>query len=160
MPSCEDILDSRQVSFTDITAVNFITEVNHENKQDRSCSLAEAKGALPHCPSQPINIQRTMAPVRFLAQLYAILADERHADCISWNVEGTSFTVFNPNDFQQNVLPKFFKTTKFASFQRQLNYFGFQKLRQRGYSYAHTLFMKGRRDLLVDIKRKQNTGQN
>jgi hypothetical protein len=40
--------------------------------------------------------------------------------------------VHNPNKLQTNVLNRYFRHSKFASFQRQLNYFGFRKLAGKG----------------------------
>ncbi len=40
--------------------------------------------------------------------------------------------VHNPHKLQTNVLNRYFRHSKFASFQRQLNYFGFRKLAGKG----------------------------
>lgn len=40
--------------------------------------------------------------------------------------------VHNPHKLQSNVLNRYFRHSKFASFQRQLNYFGFRKLAGKG----------------------------
>ena len=40
--------------------------------------------------------------------------------------------VHNPHKLQTHVLNKYFRHSKFASFQRQLNYFGFRKLAGKG----------------------------
>jgi hypothetical protein len=40
--------------------------------------------------------------------------------------------VHNPNKLEMQVLHKYFRHSKFASFQRQLNYFGFRKLAGKG----------------------------
>jgi len=101
---------------------------------------------------------KTLAPVRFLAQLYTMLEEDKYTECISWSEDGTSFTVSNPQELEQKVLPGYYKSTKFSSFQRQLNYFGFKKVKKRGYMYTHAQFMRGHRDKLIEIKRKPNTG--
>nr|CCA21204.1 conserved hypothetical protein [Albugo laibachii Nc14] len=70
---------------------------------------------------------------KFLRSLYTILQTER-ADIVAWvenaELEPNSVTAFHILDmkrFEQEVLPKYFKHRKFASFQRQLNNFGFRK---------------------------------
>ncbi|KAG1690231.1 hypothetical protein DVH05_023143 [Phytophthora capsici] len=63
---------------------------------------------------------------RFVRTLYDILHDED--PCIlSWSVDGSHFQVFDVPRLEHEILPKYFKHCKFASFQRQLNNFGFRK---------------------------------
>ncbi|KAL4169295.1 hypothetical protein KRP22_010215 [Phytophthora ramorum] len=63
---------------------------------------------------------------RFVRTLYDILNDED--PCIlSWSVDGSNFQVFDVPRLEREILPKYFKHCKFASFQRQLNNFGFRK---------------------------------
>ena len=40
--------------------------------------------------------------------------------------------VHNPHKLEANVLKKYFRHSKYASFQRQLNYFGWRKLNGKG----------------------------
>jgi HSF-type DNA-binding len=40
--------------------------------------------------------------------------------------------VHSPQKLESDVLKKYFRHSKFASFQRQLNYFGFRKLAGKG----------------------------
>ncbi|KAF4318027.1 hypothetical protein BBO99_00007632 [Phytophthora kernoviae] len=70
---------------------------------------------------------------KFLRSLYAILQTE-DSQIISWlqNHELkpnsiTAFHILEMDRFEREVLPKYFKHRKFASFQRQLNNFGFRK---------------------------------
>ncbi|GMF39840.1 unnamed protein product [Phytophthora fragariaefolia] len=63
---------------------------------------------------------------RFVRTLYDILHDED--PCIlSWSVDGSHFKVYDVPRLEREILPKYFKHSKFASFQRQLNNFGFRK---------------------------------
>lgn len=113
-------------------------------------------------PSSPMITPRTCNGERrvtkFLTQLYTMLEENKHSDCIVWSEDGRHFTVSDPSALETKVLPSYFKSSKFSSFQRQLNYFGFRKEKRRGYMYTHDLFIRGQRELLVDIQRKPNTG--
>ena len=46
---------------------------------------------------------------------------------VSWRPHGISFQVHDPDLFKALVLPEFFKATKYRSFQRQLNVWGFKR---------------------------------
>ena len=46
---------------------------------------------------------------------------------VSWLPDGRSFSVNDPAKFMDLVVPQFFKATKFRSFQRQLNLWGFSR---------------------------------
>jgi hypothetical protein len=75
----------------------------------------------------------------------------------------------NPKRFAKEVLPHHFKTTNFNSFVRQLNFYGFRKVNSNAeedknvstgeegnktWVFAHSSFMRGRPDLMKNIKRK------
>jgi hypothetical protein len=48
--------------------------------------------------------------------------------CCSWLPDGKSFVVSNPDDFTRQILPKYFKATKFSSFTRKLYRWGFRQV--------------------------------
>ncbi|KAI8089697.1 HSF-type DNA-binding-domain-containing protein [Halteromyces radiatus] len=93
-----------------------------------------------------------------------MLEDNAHANLISWNTSGASFSVCNAKLFSKEVLPAHFKHNNFSSFVRLLNMYGFHKISKspRGqrsneneiWEFSHAKFIKGRPDLLQGIKRK------
>lgn len=59
-------------------------------------------------------------PVKLHHLLDAISIDGKD-DVISWMPHGRCFMVHKPKEFVTSVMPEYFKQSKFASFQRQLN---------------------------------------
>lgn len=54
--------------------------------------------------------------------------DQPDGFCIAWLPDGKSFVIRNPDLFTRQVLPKFFKATKFSSFTRKLYRWGFRQV--------------------------------
>ncbi|CAH0473513.1 unnamed protein product [Peronospora belbahrii] len=75
--------------------------------------------------SKPSTLRAMRVP-KFLRSLYDILQYEDQA-ILAWSEDGTHFQIFDTKRLETAVLPKYFKHGKFASFQRQLNNFGFRK---------------------------------
>jgi hypothetical protein len=74
----------------------------------------------------------------FLYQLTKLLCDG-NGEIIEW-VDG-KIKVHHPERLEGEVLHKYFRHSKFASFQRQLNYFSFRKIAGKGKVCSNT---KGR----------------
>ena len=81
------------------------------------------------------------------------------------------FVVKNPTIFAKDVIPQYFDHSKFTSFARQLNFYGFRKmqikpLRNDEYdqetskyvTFHNEKFMRGRQDLLSQIHRSTKGG--
>eukprot|EP00546_Thalassionema_frauenfeldii_P015072 CAMPEP_0178914264 /NCGR_PEP_ID=MMETSP0786-20121207/11327_1 /TAXON_ID=186022 /ORGANISM="Thalassionema frauenfeldii, Strain CCMP 1798" /LENGTH=334 /DNA_ID=CAMNT_0020587149 /DNA_START=507 /DNA_END=1511 /DNA_ORIENTATION=- len=90
----------------------------------------------------------------FLYQLTKMLTDDNR-EIIEWN--NGKIEVHNPHRLASEVLHQYFRHSKFASFQRQLNYFGFRKLAGKGKmapcSYINEAATSDLRSILL-IKRK------
>lgn len=73
---------------------------------------------------------------------------------------GRAFLVKKPKLFTSHVLPNYFKQSKFFSFTRQLNLWGFKRI-TRGVdagAYYHELFLRGRPYLAMRMKRQKIKG--
>lgn len=62
----------------------------------------------------------------FLLHLHQLLRRESDK-IVQWTADGKAFQILDKEALTNNILPKYFKNKNFASFQRQLNYFGFRK---------------------------------
>lgn len=94
--------------------------------------------------------------VTFPVKLYAILEDPNNHHAISWQPHGRSWKVHKRDIFMKKVCPKYFSQTKFESFVRQSNGWGFRRLKRDGpdrNSYYHELFLRGQPELLKSIRR-------
>jgi len=72
----------------------------------------------------------TVGSTSFPMKLYDMLEkteQEGLSHIVSWQPHGRAFVVRKPGDFRL-LLPQYFKLTKLASFQRQLNLYGFKRL--------------------------------
>ena len=63
----------------------------------------------------------------FIGKLSAMLKDRAASPHVTWSPKGDSILVFDPPTFAAKVLPRYFKHGNFASFVRQLNWYGFHK---------------------------------
>mmetsp|Transcript_14055 Transcript_14055/g.35342 ORF Transcript_14055/g.35342 Transcript_14055/m.35342 type:complete len:361 (+) Transcript_14055:175-1257(+) len=79
---------------------------------------------------------------------------------VCWQPHGRAFMVHKPKDFVQQVMSHFFNQTKYASFQRQLNLYGFSRLTHgpdKG-AYYHNCFVRGKRHLCKGMIRQKIKG--
>jgi HSF-type DNA-binding len=68
-------------------------------------------------------------PQQFPRRLYEMLEAEafqldaslEHPRIISWSDSGKAFRIYDVSEFSATILPKYFRTKKFSSFQRNLN---------------------------------------
>lgn len=96
----------------------------------------------------------------FPGKLLEVLDRSDLVDIIDWMPHGRAFIVKKPKLFTTNVLPRFFKQTKFLSFTRQLNLWGFKRI-TRGIdagAYYHELFLRGRPYLAMRMRRQKIKG--
>ncbi|THH33791.1 hypothetical protein EUX98_g407 [Antrodiella citrinella] len=73
-------------------------------------------------PSQPAKPQAT-----FLTKLYALLERPENQHMIRWDPAGEHIVVERPEQLALHVLPSVYRQSRFASFSRQLNIYGFMR---------------------------------
>lgn len=118
----------------------------------------------------PARQQQHQLPM-FLSKTYHMIS-RCDPDVATWSASGDSFIIKNVEQFSSTILPQYFKHSNFSSFARQLNFYGFRKLksdpicladaddRTSTYvSFFHQNFQKDRPDLLQSIKRATKSEQ-
>ena len=61
----------------------------------------------------------------------SVLETPEFASIVSWAPDGRSFVIHDAHAFARQVLPGVYKHKNYVSFVRQLNKYGFHKVRQR-----------------------------
>jgi len=91
----------------------------------------------------------------FPAKMHSILSRPELADIVCWMPHGRSWRVLKPREFEVRVIPTYFEHSKFSSFIRQANGWGFRRMtqgRDRN-SYYQELFLRGLPHLCKKMKR-------
>eukprot|EP00566_Odontella_aurita_P010116 CAMPEP_0113544824 /NCGR_PEP_ID=MMETSP0015_2-20120614/10919_1 /TAXON_ID=2838 /ORGANISM="Odontella" /LENGTH=428 /DNA_ID=CAMNT_0000445119 /DNA_START=267 /DNA_END=1553 /DNA_ORIENTATION=- /assembly_acc=CAM_ASM_000160 len=107
----------------------------------------------------------------FLQNSYRMI-DSCDDTIAGWCADGTSFVIKDADRLASDIIPRFFKHNKYSSFVRQLNFYGFRKVRRDAANlvesihmsfspssskpqqiFHHEYFLRGRPDLLRNVKR-------
>ncbi|KAH9939093.1 HSF-type DNA-binding-domain-containing protein [Epithele typhae] len=110
-------------------------------------------------------LNKPLGTNNFVTKLYQMINDPKSSQFINWTELGTSFVVSNVGEFSRTILGSHFKHNNFSSFVRQLNMYGFHKINRtpraqrtsadvQTWEFSHHKFLRGRPDLLEEIKRK------
>jgi len=112
----------------------------------------------------------------FLRKSFALIEDcsANYPETASWTPKGDTFVVKDPVTFAAKNIPQFFKHNNFSSFVRQLNFYGFRKIKSdsilnthrankvmdnsriepsRWWEFRHDKFQAGRPELISEIRR-------
>mmetsp|Transcript_22050 Transcript_22050/g.47322 ORF Transcript_22050/g.47322 Transcript_22050/m.47322 type:complete len:289 (+) Transcript_22050:94-960(+) len=81
---------------------------------------------------------------------------ERNPQAISWSEDGQAFVIRDREAFLKRIVPRFFKQTKFRSFMRQLNAWGFTRACKQSEIWRHEHFVRGTFRRLYSIKRLED----
>lgn len=134
------------------------TKANAISK-DGGNQAAQQGNSDPSCSSTLLFIPTDHPIPEFLHQLIRMLSDEKNQSIICWMDK--RIVVHNPPRLVDEVFHHYFRHSNYASFQRQLNYFGFRKITARKgkmcpCSYVHDLATTDMRSLL-SIRRRNPT---
>ena len=97
-------------------------------------------------------------PELFPWRLHTLLEDAENlgfTEIVSWLPCGRIFKVHDTGLFESFLTPRYFNQNHYKSFQRQLNIYGFQRVRQGRHkgAYFHDLFVRGKPDLCQHMVR-------
>jgi len=128
-----------------------------EEKEERVKSIAQLKKIFGDAPTRK-NSGGVVQP--FPEKLMEVLDRGDMEDIVRWMPHGRAFMVLQPQSFVKEVLPRFFKQSKFMSFTRQLNLWGFKRITKGTDSgaYYHELFLRGRPRLCMKMRRQKIKG--
>jgi len=94
--------------------------------------------------------------INFPMKLYDMLSNPDNQHAISWMPHGRSWKVRQKDVFMRTICPQYFSQSKFESFIRQANGWGFRRIRKEGpdrNSYYHELFLRGKPELMRAMSR-------
>jgi len=104
---------------------------------------------------------RTMSKkiATFPEKLYDLATSEEYSETCGFNAAGDAFAIHNVRTLEEGALPEYFYHCNYNSFVRQLNQYGFRKVREiTATEFTHPNFRKGRLDLVKLIERKSSRG--
>lgn len=113
-----------------------------------------------YAEAQPVTSRRPRGgvaepfPEKLHRMLNEVVADG-HGDIVSFYAHGRAFGVHDMDRFCSEIMPKYFKQSKWNSFARQLNLYGFLRISNGpdAGGYYHELFLKGRPALSPYMRR-------
>ncbi len=127
---------------------------NHSQNQNRMESQMENLMDNVNCVSYPRTGKRGV-PQQFPRRLYNMLEAESNLQptdnqcLIAWSSTGKAFRIEDVNLFSTLVLPKYFRTSKFSSFQRNLNLVSLTTKRLRSISLLWCVILPSTSGVIV-----------
>ena len=145
---------------------------NKETTMDSNSTMPSSVAMIQPTPTKRVIISAiakggvaTTFPYRLHIMLdtmdtEAAKGNTRGKSIVGWQPHGRAFKVHDVKKFVDTIMPHFFKHTKYASFQRQLNLYEFMRLtvgRDKGGCY-HTCFVRNQPQLVQGMSRKRIKG--
>ncbi|XP_039165829.1 heat stress transcription factor A-2 [Eucalyptus grandis] len=109
-----------------------VVTIEEEEEDEEVAIIADPRYAFAGSPSclsraaadevaRPMQGLGEVGPARFLRKTYEMVSDTSTDRLVSWSSSRDSFVVWDPHEFSQQILPRYFKHSNFSSFIRQLN---------------------------------------
>ena len=107
--------------------------------------------------SSKVVIAPVTAADTFPRKTMEMICGKGARNVVCWLPKGDGFMVRDPERFVSNILPRYFDLTKYTSFQRQLNLYGFRRVTKGPEvgAYRHDLFHRDHPDRCLQMKRTQ-----
>ena len=148
---------------TNVNASNTENDNHRGKRESRFIEHKYVDRALMHVENDTTPACRGGIKTPFPRRLHEVLNEierEGYEAVVSWQPHGRCFIIHQPRLFDQIVMPKYFGQSKFSSFQRQLNLYGFNRITQgldRG-GYYHEAFLRGKPALTRFVERRRVKG--
>lgn len=119
---------------------------------------AQAQAPSPGRVEIQVRKRRRYSHESFPLKLFRIIqesVDSGKTDIVSWWPDGKGFEIHQPQLFEDEIIPIYFRHNRMASFRRQLSMYGFRRgtsTRDAG-RYAHELFHRDHPERCHQIKR-------
>eukprot|EP00567_Pseudictyota_dubia_P018574 CAMPEP_0197434278 /NCGR_PEP_ID=MMETSP1175-20131217/2027_1 /TAXON_ID=1003142 /ORGANISM="Triceratium dubium, Strain CCMP147" /LENGTH=550 /DNA_ID=CAMNT_0042962935 /DNA_START=230 /DNA_END=1882 /DNA_ORIENTATION=+ len=120
----------------------FVQQELSRGGHDRGSTNSEQQPELAN-----VTVVRSLdidVPATFPQKLMEILSSTDHTDIISWLPHGRGFVILQKRRFASEVLPRYFRQSKYTSFTRKLNRWGFRRVTRgpEAGAYYHELFQR------------------
>lgn len=91
----------------------------------------------------------------FPIKLHYMLSNPKYQDYIAWLPHGRAWKIVNQKAFESDVIPKFFRSDRMASFMRQVNGWAFNRITEGPdvNAYYHEMFLRGLPNLCFEMRR-------
>lgn len=147
---------SDRTSLEDNTNQMIAPIIQINRPQNEGMDSTEAVMQVPTDENNSFVGMRVSSGLPFPFKLHAMLdnaTDGGYETIVSWSGEN-GFLVHDKDAFVADIIPKYFSQTKYRSFQRLLNMWGFQRLREgpRKGAYYHEQFQRGNPSLCGSMK--------
>jgi hypothetical protein len=129
-----------------------------EQQQEDQEGRGKASGTTTATEEDELMSLQNPARLPFPLKLHAIL-DEAEANnlthIVSWTHNGEGFKVHNKHAFEAKFIPRYFTTTTYRGYHRNLNLWGFKTVNRGGDRGTcwHPHFKRGRKDLCRHMER-------
>lgn len=118
--------------------------------------LSSSTSSEGECTSTCVFRNKMTASTSFMSFpqiLMEILTQEENSDIIGWLPGGKAFMIYQKEKFSNNILPLFFKKTKYTSFTRKLSRWNFNRISNGPNigAFYHELFQRDSKHLCTKM---------